>query len=156
MEKEKEATLPFVKYYTGLSYLFTPAETRFILHMVDIEYKKSNGFNTNWSRSEYMKIMGLNQYSFDKTIKKLMRMKLLTRKYNRLGNHVSYSFNVSLYNKLIEILSATCNVNKLIEFCELNFNKLGREIRSIKKEEIEKLRSSDGLVKQHPSMFSEE
>lgn len=153
---EKETIQPFVKYYTGLSYLFSPIETRFILHMVDIEYKKANGYDTSWSRSEYMKIMGINQYSFDKSIKKLMRMKLLTRKYNRLGNKVTYSFNLSVYNRLIDILSSTCNIDKLIEFCDKNFIQLGRDIKSIRKDEIEALKSYDGLVREHPSMFSEQ
>lgn len=137
----KNNTLPFVKYYTGLSYLFSPAETRFILHMVDIEYKKGCGYIMTLNRADYMKIMGLNEYSFDKCIGRLIQLDLLSKTNNAKGNRVYYSFNMELYEKLVRILSSSCNVDKLIAFCKRNFIEGARSIESITEEEIQNLKS---------------
>lgn len=137
----KNNTFPFVKYYTGLSYMFSPAETRFILHMADIEYKKGCGYIMNLTRSDYMKIMGLNEYSFDKCIGRLVELELLSKTNNEKGNRVYYSFNMKLYEKLVGILSSSGNVDKLIAFCKKNFIEGARSIDSITEEEIQNLKS---------------
>ncbi|MBF0577402.1 hypothetical protein [Dysgonomonas sp. GY617] len=134
--RQKSETLPFVKYHTGLSYLFNPAETRFILHMIDIEYKKSNGYNVNWSRAQYMKIMGLNEYTFDKCIKRMIEIGLLSKRNNDLGNKVYYSFDMKVYDKLVKILTSTYNVNKLIHFCDSVFKNQQRMVQSVTNDEI--------------------
>lgn len=146
-------SLPFVKYHTGLSYLFSPAETRFILHMVDIEYKKSSGFFTNWSRYEYMKIMGLNEYTFDKCIQKLSDMHLLKKENKNKPNRVYYSFNMQLYERLIYILSSTCNIDKLRQFCKINFIEKSRHIDSISEQEVENLASFENIELVHPALY---
>jgi len=151
--KELNDKTPFVKYYPGLSYMFSLAETRFILHMVDIDYKKKNGFNTDWTRAEYMKVMGMNEYNFDKCIKRFIGLNLLERTNNLTGNRVYYSFNSKVYEKLVRILSATCNVNKLIAFCTANFKENKRSIESITEEEIKALATSDHTKAPHPSMY---
>lgn len=134
--KQKSETLPFVKYHTGLSYLFSPAETRFILHMIDIEYKKSNGYNVSWSRAQYMKIMGLNEYTFDKCIKRMIKIGLLNKRNNDMGNKVYYTFDMQIYERLVNILASTYNVDKLILFCVSNFKNQSRTIQSITDDEI--------------------
>lgn len=140
-KNKKLETLPFVKFYTGLSYFFNPAETRFILHMVDIEFKKKSGFNTDWSRAEYMKIMGLNEYTFDKCIKRMLALGLLSKRNNDLGNKVYYSFDMQVYEKLVTIITSTNYVDALIDFCASNFADKPRTIESISDGELEALRA---------------
>ncbi|MDR1718028.1 MAG: hypothetical protein LBS20_19500 [Prevotella sp.] len=152
MESNKKKESPYVKYPVCLSYLFNPGESRFIIHMIEIEFLKDQGYNTNWTRAEYMKRMGLNEYSFERCIKRLVKMGLLSKTNNKLKNKVYYSFNMQLYDRLVEILSVTCNIDKLIEFCETKFIRDARPIESITEKETDDLRADNGLLKTHPSI----
>lgn len=129
----------YVEYPLGLSYLFTPSETRFILHMINFEYLKKHGFSTNWSNAEYIKRMGISKNAFNNSVKKLIHMRLLKKWNNKLGNRVYYSFDLEVYGKLVDILSCTNNVDELIKFCEMYF-KQGRLVEDIAEREIVKLR----------------
>lgn len=144
VEGKGNEKMPFVKYFTGLTYMFSPAERSFLLHMVDIDYKKNSGAYTDWGRTDYMKIMGLNKYNFDKCVKRFIELNLLEKTNNSCRNRVYYSFNIELYNRLVYILSSTCNVNKLIAFCNMNFREKKRSIESITDEEISELASYKG------------
>lgn len=126
---------PFVKYYIGLSYLFSPSEARFIMHMINFEYLKQHGYSTNWSKKDYILRMGLSKNAFNTCVKKFVEMKLLKKWNNDLGNKVFYSFDLQLYEKLIDILSSTNNVPELISFCQSTF-KQGRLIEDITEEEV--------------------
>jgi predicted transcriptional regulator len=141
MNKENQKTaLSFVKYYTGLSYLFNPAENQFIMHMVYVEYLKSVNYRIHWSKAEYIKRMGLKESAFNRCVNRLSQMKLLTRTYNDRGNRVYYSFDMERYNRLVEMLSITSNIDKLIAFCDENFKKQSRSIESITEDEINELK----------------
>jgi|GEM_PF-736174 len=153
LQKDQYEKFPFVKYYPGLSYMFSLAETRFIIHMLDIEFKKKNGYNTNWTRAKYMKLMGMNEYNFDKSVKRLVELNLLEKTNNSSGNRVYFSFNMDLFFQLVKILSATCNVNKLIAFCDKNFKENNRRIDSITDDEIKDLASNKDITLEHPSMY---
>lgn len=152
MDEKKVKSFPYAKYPYALSYVFNPGEARFVLHMIEADFLKKQGYDTGWTRTEYMKRMGLNLYTFERCVRKLEKMNLLTRRYNTLGNRVYYSFNMDLYDRLVEILSATCHVDRLIDFCETKFKMENRSIESITEEEIEELKSGNGLKKIHPSM----
>ena len=132
----------FVKYHTCLAYMFEPAEIVFIMRMMELEFMKLNGYKVEWTRAEYMKHMGLTTYSFDKCIKSLCDLKLLSKKNNNLGNRVYYSFDGTLYNRLLTILHATRNADVLISFCNINFKQNSRTISSITDEEIVTLRNT--------------
>ena len=127
----------FVKCYNKLSYLFNPYETRFIQHMVEIEFIKSCGYDTNWSKITYMKRMGLKENTFDKCVRKFVSMKLLYKTFNDSKNKVYFSWNMGLYFKLVRILSITNDVDKLRDFCQVNFIKKNRMIDEISEDEIE-------------------
>jgi hypothetical protein len=150
-KKKLKRSIPFVKYYLELSYLFSPEECRFIMHMTDIEFLKKSGYQTGWSKKEYIKRMGLSEYSFDKSVERLQKMGLLSRTHNSLGNKVFYSFDMDLYNRLVEILSMTCDIDKLIAFCNINFVEQSRSIESITEQEINDLETHNKKKKIHPS-----
>lgn len=152
MDKEQKNIVPFVKYHTGLSYLLSPAESRFLIHMVDVQYMKSMGYYTDWTRAEYMKRMGLNEYSYERCVRKFINLGLLSKTNNAKGNRVYYALNMDIYEKLVTILSSTNNVDKLIEFCDTKLKK-GRTIASITQQEIDGLKSDHGLKKLHPSTY---
>lgn len=142
-EKRELEKIPFVKYHICCSYLFSPAESRFIVHMLDMEYKKSRGFYTDWSRNEYMKIMGLNEYTFDKCVDRLLALNLLSRSYNRKGNRVYYSFNMETYGRLIRILSSTQDIGKIKEFCGRLIRDKKCNLDMVTEEEVASLKSNE-------------
>lgn len=148
-KKDLKRFSPFVKYYIGLSYLFNPSEARFILHMINFEYLKQRGYSTNWSKNDYIMRMGLSKNAFNTCVKKFVEMKLLKRWNNELGNKVFYSFDLQLYEKLIDILSCTNNVPQLITFCQSTF-KQGRLIEDITEEEVLSLKRTCIISKEKP------
>lgn len=129
----------FVKYPLCLSCLFSPTQTRFIAHMIEAEFLKSCGYNTDYSRKEWMRKMGLTEYSFDNAVKTLMEMGILSKRNNVLGNRVYYSFDMDVYDQLIAILSATENIEKITHFCDTKFKQEKRTVESITAEEISEL-----------------
>ncbi|GAB6013310.1 hypothetical protein [Viscerimonas tarda] len=137
---EQREKISFVKYYPGLSVMFKPVETLFILHMVRFEFLKTAGFRIRWSKAEYARRMGLKECAFIRCVKRLSAMKLLEVSHNPEGNRVFYSFNMSLYYRLVEILSATSDHDRLTAFCNRQFKKAGRPIESITDDEIRELR----------------
>lgn len=129
--------VPFVvKYPLALSYLFSPGEARFILHMVYIEMLKRYGYKMKLSKACFQRQMNLNEYTFNRTVKKLEEMGLISISYNKKGTRVYYTFDLDLYEKLVTILSVTDNVDKLIKFCDSKFVKGKRTIDSITPWEI--------------------
>lgn len=77
---------------------------------------------TDWNREEYMKRMGLKEYNFDKSIKRLIKLGLLIKTNNEERNKVFFSFNVERYEKFVQVLSQIRNVDKLICFCNTYFS----------------------------------
>ncbi|NDV80808.1 hypothetical protein D0T87_02295 [Bacteroides sp. 51] len=135
----KRQRVYYVKIPIGFSYLLSPTQERFLIHMVDFDYLKRYGNDINWSKAEYMKRMGLTEYAFDRAAKKLVQMGLIDKSVNEAGNRVYYSLNKPVYDRLGVILSSTRNVNRLISFCETKFMKENRDIMSITDEELEEL-----------------
>jgi len=84
-----------------------------------------------------MKRMGLKENTFDKCVRRFVRMKLLYKTFNDSKNKVYYSWNMGLYFKLVRILSITNDVDKLRDFCQVNFIKKNRMIDEISEDEIE-------------------
>lgn len=134
----------YVKCYNKLSYLFTPNETRFIQHIVEISFLKDHGYDTDWAKQTYIKRMGLKETSFDKCVRKFTEMKLLHKWNNTQKNKVYYSWNWPVYEKLIRILSSTNNIDALINFADTYFKKNNRSIESITEDEIRMLSRHSG------------
>jgi hypothetical protein len=139
MDKKKK-TAAFIKFHPGLSCLFNPAETVFLLHMVNLEYFKSTGYRIVRTKAEYIKRTGLKECTFNRCVDRFSEMKLLTRSYNALGNRVFYDIDMDLYRKLVEIVSSTYDCDRLRAFCETKFKKEARLIESITPEEIDELK----------------
>ncbi len=127
----------FVKYHLGLSYILSPTEARFIMHMVEIHHMTLWGFKTDFTRAEYMRRMGLREHAFDSAAKSLTRMGLVRRRSESSRNRVHYSLDTTVYDRLVVIVSATRNIDRLIGFIDFNIRKLGKSIASITDEEIE-------------------
>jgi len=129
----------YVSYHIRLPLVFTPAEERFVLHMVRFEKMKEMGLFIPGGRAEYMKAMQLTPYAFDRCIAKTIRLGLLTKKNNRKLNRVYYYFDLEKYKKLLAILSLTTDIEKLQKFCKTHFVEQCRSIESITKKELELL-----------------
>lgn len=138
--EEKEKTLRFVKHHNCLLRLFNSDETIFILSMVEIQYLEDNKYFAPRGRNEVMKFMGMKKHVFDKCVKRMVELELLEKTNNQRGNKVYYFFNLALYDRLLEVLSATNDIDAVLDFCNEKFKKERRSIASITDEEIKKLR----------------
>lgn len=107
--------------------------------MLEIAFLKSQGYDTDWAKATYIKRMGLKETSFDKCVQKMTQMKLLHKWNNSQKNKVYYSWNWTVYEKLIRILSSTNNIDALIKFADTYFKKNNRTIESITEDEIRSL-----------------
>lgn len=130
---------PFEKSYPGFSYVLSPEEERFLKHMKEIAFLRRRGEKTDFTRAEYMRRMGLREYTFDRCAKSLCQMGLVIRTADSSRNRVHYDLNESTYDKLVWIVSQTRNTDRLIEFFDFHIFKLGKSIDSIREDEIRQL-----------------
>jgi hypothetical protein len=131
----------FVKYHLGLSCILSPKEARFMMHMVEIHHLTLWGYKTDYTRTEYMKRMGLGEHAFDTAAGSLTELGLVVRTGSR--NSVHYALNVEMYDRLVEIVSWAQNVERLSGFLDFNLRKLGRSIDSITDGELDKLQTDE-------------
>lgn len=135
--QQKAPKAPFIKYYPHLSCMFDASEIIFILHMLDIAYIRSKGYNTVWSKGHLMKRMNIRLRTFDRCVKRMVEMELLDRLPQ--DGMYDYLWNTALYNRLLRIMSATRDIDRLREFCRKIFVEQKRSIQSVSEEEIESL-----------------
>ena len=133
----------FVKYHLGLSYVLTPTEARFVMHMIEIHRLAEWGYKTDFTRPQYMKRMGLREHAFDAAARSLCDLGLVVRTEESCRNRVYYALDLGLYERLVAIVTCTQNVDKLVGFLDFNIRKLGRSIDSITDEELDKLVSGE-------------
>jgi Transketolase, N-terminal subunit len=131
----------FVKYHTRLSCILSPAESQFMMHMVEISYLAEWGHKTDFTRTQYMKRMGLREHTFDTAAKILLELGLINRSAGSGRNRVFYELNEENWERLQVILSATWNIDKLRAFLDFNLKKLGRPIADITDKELDELHS---------------
>lgn len=131
----------YVKAHLGFSYVLTPAQERFLKHMVELHRLKSleAGFKTDLTRREYMKLMDLREFTFDATARELVDMGLIIRRGKSNRNRVYYDLNTEAYERLVDLASCTSSLERLARFIDFNIKKLGRCIDSITYEEMESL-----------------
>lgn len=65
--------------YPGFSYLLSPEEERFLKHMKEFEYIRRRGYSVNFTRAQYMRRMGLREYTFDRCARSLCRLGLIVK-----------------------------------------------------------------------------
>lgn len=134
--KNKE---PFEKSYPGFSYVLTPDEERFLKHMKEISFLRRRGEKTDFTRAEYMRRMGLREYTFDCCARSLCKLGLVVKTSDSSRNRVHYDLNEPVYEKLVRIVCLTRNIDRLIEFFDFHIFKLGKSIASLREEEIGQL-----------------
>lgn len=131
---QKAPQTPFIKYYPHLSCMFDASEIVFILHMLDIAYIRSKGYNTVWSKGHLMNRMNIRLRTFDRCVKRMVELGLLDRLPQ--DGMYDYLWNMPLYNHLLRIMSATRDINRLREFCRKTFVEQKRSIQSVLEDEI--------------------
>lgn len=136
-KQQKIPQTSFIKYYPCLSCMFDASEIVFILHMLDIAYIRSKGYNTVWSKGHLMKRMNIRLRTFDRCVKRMIELGLLDRLPQ--DGMYDYLWNMDLYNRLLRIMSATRDINRLREFCRKIFLEQKRSIQSVSEDEIELL-----------------
>ena len=137
MNRRNRLSKKSVTFHLNLSCLFDPAEIVFLLHMLDMEYMKQNGYNTIWSKEFMLLKMNLGVRLFDRVTKKLISMELLTKE--KAGNKYAYSLDLETYRKLVGFLSLTNDILKLKAFCETVFIKEKKKIQNVTGNDLEML-----------------
>ena len=125
--------------YPGFSYLLSPEEERFLKHMKEFEYIRRRGYSVNFTRAQYMRRMGLREYTFDRCARSLCRLGLIVKTEDSSRNRVHYRLNEEAYERLVRIVTTTRNIDRLIAFFDLHCFKLGKDILSLTDEEIDTL-----------------
>ena len=129
----------FVKIHPNFSCMFNATEISFLVLLLDQEYLKGIGLDSNWSRAYFQKSMKTGNEAFVKCTSRLEGMGLLSIAEKRFGNKKCYTLNITSYNMALNILDATNNRVALHEFCDTNFIEQKRKIEDISKEELEVL-----------------
>lgn len=127
----------FVPFYVNLSLLFDSAEVVFILHLVDMENMKRNGYSTAWSRDFVLLKMNLGIRLFERCVKRLISIGLLSRKLK--GHKYIYTLDMELYEKLVGIFTITNDIHKMKSFCDTVFVKQKKKIQDITEEDLKEL-----------------
>lgn len=137
MNNKNENKSSYVKCYLNLCCMFDPCEIVFLLHLVNINCLRNGGYNTVWSKTYLMQRMNLGLRVFNRCIKRMTELGLLER---RLQNGMyDYHLNMAMYERMLEILTATSDTSRLSCFCKQTFLKEKRRIADISDMEIKKL-----------------
>lgn len=139
MRPVRKVNKPFEKAYPGFSYALSAEEERFLKHMLEFAYLRRKGEKTDFTRAEYMRRMGLKEYTFDRCAKTLCELGLIVRTAECNRNRVHYILNEPVYDKLVRIVSTTRNIDRLIEFFDYHVFILGKSIKNLSEEDIEGL-----------------
>lgn len=145
METRKEAKFrerptPCGMAYPGFSYLLSPDEERFLKHMRELEYMRGKGVEVSLTRAEYMRWMGLREYTFDRCARSLCRLGLIRRTEESGRNKVHYRLDKAAYERLVRIVTATRSIERLIAFFDYHCVELGKSIPELTDREIGFLR----------------
>lgn len=124
----------------GVSYLLSPEEERFLKHMLEIEYMQGRGCDVNFTRAQYMRRMGLREYTFDRCARSLCRLGLIVKTEESSRNRVRYRIERQAYKRLERIVRTTRSPERLIAFFDFHCAKLGKSIPEISDEEIDSLK----------------
>lgn len=141
-KQQRDPQFAFVKCNLNLSCIFDASEILFIMHMVHIAYMRSKGYNTVWSKAHLMERMNIRLRTFDRCVRRMTGMKLLDRMPQE--GMYDYLWNMGRYNRLLQIISATNDINRLREFCRKAFVEQKRDILSISDTEIKRLGKEGG------------
>ncbi len=139
MSAEKKQAESFIKAHFGLSYVLSSDEERFLKHLMEIEYLRKLGQKVDFTRGEYMKRMALREFTFDRCAKSLCRLGLIVKSAHSSRNRVHYRLNEPTYNRLVQIVSSTRNIDRLIQFFDFHVFKLEKGIGDLTDEDIEAL-----------------
>lgn len=136
-KQQRNPQFAFVKCNLNLSCMFDASEVIFIMHMINIAYLRSKGYNTIWSKAHLMQRMNLRLRTFNRCVERMTELKLLDRMPQE--GMYDYLWNMERYNRLLQVMSATTDLNRLREFCRKNFIEQKRDILFISDTEIELL-----------------
>ena len=135
-EKNIEILKGFIPTYTSYLRFFNANEVVFIMHMLEIDYYRNQGYRMAWSREFMMLQMRMKRPAYARCIKRFLALNLISREV--VGKRVVFHWNMSLYMRLLEVLTATRDYYILTDFFD-DFTKKERSIESITDDEIRSL-----------------
>ena len=141
MEQPQKNTR-FVKIHPNFSCMFNATEISFLVLLLDQEYLKDIGLDSNWSRAYFQKSMKTGNEAFVKCTSRLESMGLISITENGSKNKKCYSMNIGAYTMILNILDTTNNRVALHKFCETNFIEKKRRIEDISTGELDELKNT--------------
>ena len=126
-------SITFTKFHVNIPVIFDGAESVFIMQMVSAEYRAQLVRRPYWSKSFVMDRMGMKERVFNRCVARFKALNLVESE--TIGLKVLYKWNIPLYERLLDIITATENIYKLRKFWEA-FVEQGRSIESVTDDEI--------------------
>ena len=127
-----------ITIYTKIRYILDPEEMSFVSQLIYLKDLRDCGCRTAYSSDFQFKSFRLSKNIFYRCVKNLERLKLLERKTVR--GFTDYILSEKNYNRLIDIINSTDDVDALISFSEREFILNKRSIDEITDSEILELR----------------
>lgn len=128
-----------VSFPNKIRYFVDAHELSFITHLIYLSDLRDCGCRTAYSREFNFKGFQLRRDTFYRCAKRLKRLGLLET--CQKGKFTDYILVEKSYNRLLEIVNATDNVDILLEFSEREFTLKNRSIDMITDNEIKDLKN---------------
>ncbi len=128
-----------VTFPNKIRYFLRPKEMSFIIHLLYLEDLRECGCRTAYSKNFNFKSFRLGRDSFYRCAKRLRELGLIETTQD--GKFTDYILVKKNYNRFVEIVNATDNVDILLEFSEREFILKKRSIDMITDIEIKDLRA---------------
>lgn len=130
----------FYQVYKGLAMGFGMCEATFMAYMADLDRLKRSGADTLCGLNVHLGVTGMGRRVFERCARKAVRMGLLERV--PVDSRYDYMWNVTAYDRLVEIVSANASYVILREFCDRVFEAEGREVTSVTDSEVRALKDA--------------
>lgn len=125
--------------YNKIRYFLDPEEMSFIAHLLYLKDLRECGCRTAYSKNFNFKSFQLARDTFYRCAKRLMKIGLIdTEMKGRFNDYILVEKN---YNRLLEIVNTTDNVDALIQFSKREFISKNRTIDMITDMEIKDLKN---------------
>lgn len=129
---------PYVKFYTGFSYLLTPDEICLLMHISEIEYLVKFHTYSFRTKQAFLDKTNMKSDAFDRAVNKLHQLHLILKIPGDVEGTI-YRRSFFGYNNLVDVCGATCNYKALKEYFDWLAVKRKWSLRSVKPEHLKAL-----------------
>lgn len=125
--------------YNKIRYFLDTEEMSFVSHLLYLKDLRECGCRTAYSKKFNFKSFQLGRDTFYRCAKRLRKLGLVET--SGKGKFTDYILVEKNYNRLLEIVNSTDNVDTLIQFSKIEFTEKNRSIDMITDIEIKNLKA---------------